>query len=182
MHIRSLKEENKNSGLEAQIEKKDDHLENNLSKNKDTIKQMRNIVQEKKINPPKADLNEIEKEPKLTSLQNLIELCQLKKEPHLKYELETNVSLVKFEYGRIEISFNEKLEKSFIKNLTEKLLEWTNKRWIISLSKEEGNKTIKDTQIDFQKKNLEDAKKTETYKKIIENFPDAELIDVKKDD
>ena len=143
---------------------------------------MKNIVQEKKLNPPKIEFDKIKKEPQLFNLNDLIELCQFKKEIQLRYELETNVNLVKFEEGRIEISFNEKLEKNFIKNLTAKLLEWTNKRWIISLSKKEGDKTLKDSKIDLKKKNLEDAKKTQTYKKIIENFPDAELIEVKKYD
>ena len=116
------------------------------------------------------------------NLNDLIRLCKTKKELQLKYELETNVNLVKFEYGRIEISFNEKLAKNFIKNLTEKLLEWTNTRWIISLSKKEGDKTIRDAKINSQKKIFENAKETEIYKKLIDKFPDAELIDVKKDD
>ena len=35
----------------------------------------------------------------------------------LKYELEKNVNLVKFENGRIEISFNDNLDKDFIRDL-----------------------------------------------------------------
>ena len=180
MHIKSLKTNGQNSKLETHI--KDKKEENDLIKNKDAISQIKNIVQEKKLTPPKSEVNKAEKEPQLFNLNDLIELCQLKKEPQLRYELETNVNLVKFENTRIEISFNEKLEKNFIKNLTAKLLEWTNKRWIISLSKKEGDKTIRDSKIDYQKKNLENAKKTQTYKKIIENFPDAELIEVEKYD
>ena len=143
---------------------------------------MRNIVQEEKLNSPKINVNKDKKEPQLINFNDLIRLCQIKKELQLKYELETNVNLVKFEYGRIEISFNEKLEKNFIKNLTEKLLEWTNTRWIISLSKKEGDKTIRDAKINSQKNIFENVKKTETYKKLIDKFPDAELIEVKKDD
>ena len=180
MHIKSLKTNGQNSKLETHI--KDKKEENDLIKNKDAISQIKNIVQEKKLTPPKSEVNKAEKEPQLFNLNDLIELCQLKKEPQLRYELETNVNLVKFENTRIEISFNEKLEKNFIKNLTAKLLEWTNKRWIISLSKKEGDKTIRDSKIDYQKKNLENAKKTQTYKKIMENFPDAELIEVEKYD
>ena len=180
MHIKSLKTNGQNSKLETHLEDKKE--ENDLIKNKEAINQMKNIVQEKKLNPPKIEDDKVKKEPQLLNLNDLIELCQLKKELQLRYELETNVNLVKFEDGRIEISFNEKLEKNFIKNLTAKLLEWTNKRWIISLSKKEGDKTLKDSKIDLKKKNLEDAKKTQTYKKIIENFPDAELIEVKKYD
>ena len=180
MHIKSLKTNEQSSKLETDIENK--IKTNNPIKNKDKIKQIKNVIQEKKLNPPKIEVDKVKDEPKLVNLDDLIELCQIKRELQLKYELETNVNLVKFEYGRIEISFNEKLEKNFIKNLTVKLLEWTNKRWIISLTKKEGNKTIRDTKVDFQKKNFEDAKKTETYEKVIESFPDAELTEVKKDD
>ena len=180
MHIKSLKTNGQNSKIETHTENKKE--ESDLIKNKDAINQMKNIVQEKKLNPQKIEVDKVKKGPQLFNLNDLIELCQLKKEIQLRYELETNVNLIKFEDGRIEISFNEKLEKNFIKNLTTKLLEWTNKRWIISLSKKEGDKTLRDTKIDLKNKNLEDAKKTQTYKKIIENFPDAELIEVKKYD
>ncbi len=180
MHIKSLKTNEQSSKLETNIENK--IKTNNPIKNKDKIKQIKNVIQEKKLNPPKIEVDKVKDEPKLVNLDDLIELCQIKRELQLKYELETNVNLVKFEYGRIEISFNEKLEKNFIKNLTVKLLEWTNKRWIISLSKKEGNKTIRESKVDFKKKNFEDAKKTEIYEKVIESFPDAELTEVKKDD
>ena len=180
MHIKSLKTNEQSSKLETNIENK--IKTNNPIKNKDKIKQIKNVIQEKKLNPPKIEVDKVKDEPKLVNLDDLIELCQIKRELQLKYELETNVNLVKFEYGRIEISFNEKLEKNFIKNLTVKLLEWTNKRWIISLTKKEGNKTIRESKVDFKKKNFEDAKKTEIYEKVIESFPDAELTEVKKDD
>ena len=65
-----------------------------------------------------------------------------KKKLNLKYDLERNVKLVSFNKGKIDISFNEKLNKNFIKNLTEKLLQWTGERWIISLSKNKEAKSI----------------------------------------
>ena len=94
--------------------------------------------------------------------------------------MERNVRLVKFSNGKIDIAFNEKLAKDFIKNLTSKLLEWTGRRWIITLSKNEGDKTIYERQDDENKKVLELAKKTEVYKKVKEFFPDAELTNVDK--
>ena len=66
-----------------------------------------------------------------------------KKEIKLKYELETNFNLVSFEQKRIEISFNENLDKNFIKDLSARLFDWTSDRWIISLSKKTGEKTKK---------------------------------------
>ena len=97
----------------------------------------------------------------------------------LKYELEKNVNLVKFENGRIEISFNDNLNKDFVKNLSKKLLEWTNQRWIISFSKDQGDISIRDKAKNKQKQLIKDLKKTELYKTVLEYFPDADLIDVK---
>ena len=78
----------------------------------------------------------------------------------------------------MEISFNEKLDKEFIKNLSAKLYEWTNNRWIISLSKKTGEPSKKEKNFIKKKELLENAKKSEVYKKVLKTFPDAELIDI----
>ena len=100
----------------------------------------------------------------------------------MKYEIENNVNLVSFEHGKIEISINDKLEKDFIKILSAKLLEWTNERWIISLTKKTGEKSKKENEKEIKNKLFEDAKNTETYKKFLQTFSDAELVDIKKKD
>ena len=115
----------------------------------------------------------------IRSFNELVEICSEKKEMKLKYELEKNVNLVKFENGRIEISFNDNLDKDFVKNLSTKLLEWTNIRWIISFSKRTGEISIKDKDRNKQKQLIENAKKSDLYKSVLGYFPDAELIEVK---
>ena len=152
--------------------------------------QIKNTIQEKK-EAPKAKpeiLNEIkETKPEIggfviNSFQDLIDLANKQKEIELKFDLERNVRLVKFEQGKIDISFNENLSKDFIKNISFKLNEWTGKRWIISLSKDEGETTVFDKKNKIKTELLDEMKQSETYKKIIEIFPDAELIDVKEED
>ena len=64
----------------------------------------------------------------------------LKKEIGLKYELENNVNLISLENNKIEIAFNENLDKNFMKDLTYKLMDWTGERWIILLSKKKRTK------------------------------------------
>ena len=88
--------------------------------------------------------------------------------------------MVSFENKRISISFNEKLDKEFIKNLSSKLYEWTNDRWIISLSKASGKPSKKEKEIILKNDLLEKTKNSEVYKKVLEAFPDAELIDIEK--
>ena len=107
-----------------------------------------------------------------------MKFAQKKKEIKLKYELEKNVNLVKFERNRIEISFNENLDKNFVKELSSKLFDWTEERWIITLSQSKGEMSVKDKKIDIKKSLIENAKKSEIYKNVINNFPDAELTDV----
>jgi len=161
----------------------------NLKKEKDdleiknkTISQIKNFSQEENSKPQKkieSKLINIE----INNFEELIKLCNEKKELKLKYELETNVSLVNFTDQRIEISFNENLDKDFVKELTFKLHEWTGQRWIIAFSKEIGQLSKKRRTEVEKSKIIEDAKGGDIYKKVLDIFPDAELVDVKlKDD
>ena len=92
------------------------------------------------------------------------------------------MNLVKFEKNRIEISFNESLDKSFVKKLSLKLFEWTNQRWIITLSKIKGEISVKDRKENLKKILIKESLNSEIYKNVIDTFPDAELIDVKPKD
>jgi len=145
-----------------------------------TIDQIKNIVQEDKdkLNIDKSVKNLIE----IKSFDELIKTCDQKKEIKLKYELENNVNLVSFEKNRIEISFNEDLSKDFLKIISSKLFDWTGERWIITLSKKQGELTKKQIKTKNKQDMLENAKKTKTYKKIKEIFDDAELVDVKNEE
>ena len=77
--------------------------------------------------------------------------------------------------------FNEKLNKDFIKNLTEKLLEWTGERWIISLSKNSEAKSVYEKNIEAKNNFIDEFKKGKIAKEIETAFPDAKLIDIEED-
>jgi len=143
----------------------------------ETIGQMKNIAQEKNVTL--KDDKEIETQKNLiNSFDDLLKICLSKKEIKLKYELEKNVNLVSFESQRIEISFNEKLDKDFIKDLSSKLFEWTSNRWIITLSKTKGQPSKKETEVNLKKELIEDVKNSSIYRNILEKFQDAEIVDV----
>ncbi len=176
MHLQSVKPQKK---IELEAEKSvTNEIEKNTNSNK-IIDQIKNISQEEK-NKPQAQ-TEIKAENKIliNSFDDLLLVCSEKKEIKLKYELEKNVNLVKFEKNRIEISFNDSLDKDFVKDLSSKLFEWTAERWIITFSKSKGEMSVKEKQLNNKKLLIDEAKSSEAYKNIIENFPDAELIDVK---
>ena len=128
------------------IEKNSNYITRN-----DVIDQIKNITQEKNIKS-EDNTNIKSEERTISSFKNLLDICNEKKEIKLKYELEKNVNLVNFEKNRIEISFNDNLDKSFVKELSSKLFEWTGERWIISFSKEMGQLSIKQQEQDEKKK------------------------------
>ena len=164
---------NLNNNAEININKNDEKLE---VKNK-IISQIKNVSQEENTNP-KVQIIEKKGKDKINNFDDLINMCNQKKELKLKYELETNVNLVNFDNQRVEISFNENLDKDFVKDLSLKLFEWTNERWIITFSKKSGQPSKKQRNEINKKQLLLDAKNSEVYKKMLEIFPDAELIDV----
>ena len=186
IYLQDLKEE-KSINEPAKPQKSDDNIkkpelsDEEIGSNK-TINQIKNISQLNEIAPEKEKKSEPAGINKLNinSLEDLIEVCNEKKEIKLKYELENNVNLVKFENLRIEISFNEKLDKNFIKDLTFKLNEWTGSRWIITLSKAIGEISLKEKLQKIKIDEIENFKKTKLYSNLKEKFPDIKLMDIKK--
>ena len=158
-------EENKNKVINKEI--------NNKTKN-----QLKSTFQIKTESLNNSEGKESTKKIELNSLEELIELAKKENEIELRYDLERNVKLVSFSKGKIDISFNEKLNKNFIKLLSEKLLKWTGERWIISLSKSVGTKTIFEKNIAKNKEKINDLERSEVNTKVQKSFPDAKLTDV----
>ena len=118
----------------------------------------------------------------IKSFQDLINIAKSNNEFDLLFDLERNVNLIAFEQNKIEISFNPKLSKNFIKHLANKLYEWTNTRWIISLSQKEGLKSIYDQKIIDKQNTIKDLKNADEVKKILKTFDQIELTDIKNID
>jgi len=192
IHLKSIKN-TPNASHEDPKQKNENTIKTSLTQKKDgedlfgikdkieTIGQMKNIAQEKDVTLKTNKEVEIQANL-INTFDDLLEICSSKKEIKLKYELEKNVNLVSFEDQRIEISFNEDLDKDFIKDLSSKLYEWTKNRWIITLSKTKGQPSKKEKEVNQKKELIESVINSLTYKNILEKFPDAELIDVKVDE
>ena len=187
IHLRSLDEQK-----EIYLQKDTTMINNeNLSGQKldeknietDLPKQMKNQL--KNINQiktsPDKNISIKSKNLKIDikSFQDLIDMANKEKEIELKYDLERNVKLVSFNKGKIDISFNDKLNKNFIKTLTEKLLKWTGERWIISLSKNAEAKSIYEKNLKSKENNIKKFEDGKFTKEFRDAFPDAELIEIK---
>jgi DNA polymerase III subunit gamma/tau len=181
MHLSSIKLKKK-IDLNLSDEKSDNIIiqkEQEIESSIKAVDQIKNIAQEEKNKPEiETEIKTLDKNL-INSFEDLLNICAKKKEIKLKYELEKNVNLVKFERNRIEISFNDNLDKNFVKDLSSKLFEWTKERWIITFSKSKGEMSIKEKQKNKKEELINKVKNSEIYKTVRNKFPDAELLDVK---
>ena len=175
MHLSSIKLK---KNVDINSENENQVISEKINEQSKPINQIKNIYQEEKSKPEIHKEIKSEKKIFINSLEKLIQTCVDKKEIKLKYELEKNVNLVKFEKNIIEISFNENLDKNFVKELSSKLFEWTGERWMISFSQLKGEVSMKEKRQEIKKSLIEETKSSKIYKDVIKNFPDAELIDV----
>ena len=175
--VTNLENDSNQTSSDALIGKKidDQQVDNIPNQVKNQLKNINQI----KTNPIKNLSKESQNTKiEITSFQDLINLANKEKEIELKYDLERNVKLVSFNKGKIDISFNEKLNKNFIKNLTEKLLSWTGERWIISLSKNNKAKSVYEKNLENKDNMIEEFKKSKIAQDIQKTFPDAKLVDL----
>ena len=186
MHLKNIDEREEILNTENKIIVSRDNTEEKKIEDKSLANNKTNLIKNQlkstnqiKTNPIKNSVAEIQKSKiEITSFQDLIERANKEKEIELKYDLERNVKLVSFNKGTINISFNEKLNKNFIKTLTEKLLLWTGERWIITLSKNTDAKSIYEKNLEDRDKKIEEFKKGKIAQDIKKTFPDAKLIDL----
>ena len=177
----NLKNDNDNV-ITEKYTKVDINEKNEINKiSKDQIKNTLQTKPELGSTNPKKLIEEKNLEH-ISSFEDLIKLSSIKKEVELKHDLEKNVNLIKFSEGKIDIGFNENLGKNFVRSLSEKLLTWTGKRWLITLTKASGQKTFSERQSIMAEQLLEKEKKGEVCKKFKNIFPDGELIEILKKD
>ena len=192
IHIKNISQEEEvtiksNSNSESLLSKKIISTETSVP-NDTEIKsiyknQLKNIGQIK-TNPIKIPDtgSETLKLLEVKTFEELLRIVTKEKEVELKYDLERNVNLVSFTAGKINITFNEKLNKNFIKILTGRLLKWTGKRWIITLSKNQGEKTFYEKNLTDKKDKLEKEMSSDLVKDFVSIFPGAKLISVTEED
>ena len=192
IHLKSIDQKQDDSKIEINTNKiSDENFTDNkkidskpLEKNSpNQIKNQLKSTNQVKTSPIKNSTEDnVENKIEITSFQNLINQANNANEIELKYDLERNVKLVSFNKGAIDISFNEKLNKNFIKTLTEKLLLWTGERWIISLSKNAEAKSVYEKNLENKSNQLKEFKKSKIALDIQKAFPDAKLVDLKEEE
>ena len=117
--------------------------------------------------------------PRLTCFEDIVALADERRDIGLKMALEREAHLVRFEEGRIEFRLAEGGRQSLPNDLARSLDAWTGRRWIVALSKEEGEPTLAYKARAALESRHENAAAHPLVKEVLARFPGAQIIDVR---
>src|SRR5438445_5130408 len=116
----------------------------------------------------------------ITGFEDLIALATQKRDLAVKLALERDVRLVRCEDGRLEIALEPTAAKTLVNDLARKFSQWTNRRWMVVVSAEDGEATVK-SQNDARHAELKIGVRADPLvQAVLARFPGAEIVDVRK--
>ena len=120
--------------------------------------------------------------PRGGGFEELIALAAGKRDLGVKLALERDVRLVRCEDGRLEIALEPSAAKTLVNDLARKFSQWTNRRWMVVVSAEPGQATMK-AQDDARQAELKTGLRADPLvQAVLARFPGAEIVDVRKAD
>jgi DNA polymerase III subunit gamma/tau len=112
------------------------------------------------------------------SFAELIALAADRRDINIKMALERDVRLVRCEDGQLEIALEASAPKTLVHDLQRKLTAWTGKRWIVVVSKEQGQPTLR-AQMDAKQGEIERGVESDPLvQAVLSRFPGAKIVGV----
>jgi DNA polymerase III subunit gamma/tau len=134
-------------------------------------------------NEPLARPSEAQPSPPALTVarfEDLIALAAQKRDLAVKLALERDVRLVRCEDGRLEIALQPTAAKTLVNDLARKFSQWTNRRWMVVVSAEEGEPTVR-SQIEARQAALKTGVQADPLvQAVLARFPGAEIVDVRE--
>src|SRR5215467_9333058 len=112
--------------------------------------------------------------------EDLIALAAQKRDLGVKLALERDVRLVRCEDGRLEIGLERTAAKTLVNDLARKFSQWTNRRWMVVVSAEEGQPTVRSQNEARQAELKTGVRADPLVQAVLARFPGAEIVDVRK--
>jgi DNA polymerase-3 subunit gamma/tau len=115
----------------------------------------------------------------INKFEDLIALANEVRDLQTKTALERDVRLVRCENGRLEIALEPSASKMLIGDLGRKLQDWTGQRWMVVVSAETGQPTVK-SQTDARREEVELGVRADPLvQAVLKKFPGAEIVTVR---
>jgi DNA polymerase III subunit gamma/tau len=117
---------------------------------------------------------------RLASFPELVALAGKNRDVMTKGALETDVRLVRFEDGRLEIALERTAQRTLVSDLSRKLEEWTGRRWTVIVSNEAGQPTLREQNLRAKSERERAAEADPRVQEVLARFPGAKVVEVRK--
>ncbi len=115
----------------------------------------------------------------LRSLADIAALADKHRDLAFKVLLKRHVRPVRLDNGHIEVGLTADAPKTLLNDLSTRLQAWTGRRWMATLSREEGGATLSEMEEARRESALVDARSDPAVAAILSRFPGAKIIDVR---
>ena len=114
----------------------------------------------------------------LATFTDVVALAAEKRDINMKLALERDVRLVRCEDGQLEIALEPSAAKGLVHDLQRKLNDWTGKRWMVVVSKEQGEPSLR-AQADARQAEVERGVEGDPLvQAVLKRFPGATIVGV----
>jgi DNA polymerase-3 subunit gamma/tau len=118
----------------------------------------------------------------VSRFEDIVALAGQMRDLQTKTALERDLRLVRCEDGRLEIALEPNASKALVGELGRKLSQWTGRRWMVVVSAEQGQPTIR-AQQDARRVELEnDVRSDPLVQAVLAKYPGAEIVAVRAPD
>ncbi|RTL93940.1 DNA polymerase III subunit gamma/tau, partial [Ancylobacter aquaticus] len=115
----------------------------------------------------------------VATFEDLVALAAARRDLRLKFALENHLRLVGFEDGRLEVALAPGGSPNLIQELQSKISEWTGKRWLVALSREEGEPTLAERAAAQRDAMMTGVRADPLVAAALARFPGASIVDVR---
>lgn len=116
---------------------------------------------------------------RLARFEDLVALAAEKRDVAMKIALERDVRLVRFEDGRLEFAPAAGASPQLSADMTKRLQDWTGRRWLVAVSSEEGQPTLRERADAQARERLTGLRADPLVRAVLERFPGAEITAVR---
>jgi DNA polymerase III subunit gamma/tau len=118
----------------------------------------------------------------ISRFEDIVALAGRMRDLQTKTALERDLHLVRCEDGRLEVALESNASKALVGELGRKLSQWTGRRWMVVVSAEQGQATIRSQQ-DARRLALEnDVRSDPLVQAVLAKYPGAEIVAVRAPD
>ena len=118
----------------------------------------------------------------ITGLEDIVALAGQHRDVDLRHWLVSDVHLVRFSPGHIELRQNDIVLKPMAGELGEKLQAWTGRRWMVALSEEPGEPTLEEQAAAKVAAKLRAAEDDPLVRQVLKIFPNAQISGLRESD